>query len=356
MLFYPTSHLKSTLPVFFQILFFYSVASSQSAYHLQLVKQTFSDSTISFRGISAVSKKVAWASGNKGTVLKTEDGGATWQKINVPNSEKLDFRDIEAFDEKTAFVLSITQPAKILKTEDGGKTWQEQFLHPDPEAFLDALAFWDKNNGMVFGDPLKGKFLAYRTGDGGKSWKELNNLPTPLEGEAAFAASGTCLLIQGKNKVWIGSGGSFSRVFISTDKGQNWESFSSPLLQGKGSQGIFSVAFKNEKEVIIVGGDYEQAQMKDKNAAISKDGGKSWQLIVQNPPGGYRSSVVFVPKTNYCLTVGTSGMDSSEDGGQNWKNISPLSLNSLHFAAGTKTGWAVGGKGRIVKILLMASK
>ncbi|PYS69435.1 MAG: oxidoreductase, partial [Acidobacteria bacterium] len=61
--------------------------------------------TARLRGVSAVNQKVAWASGSGSTVLRTTDGGATWQKIFV-SSEALDFRDIDAIDEKTAYVLS----------------------------------------------------------------------------------------------------------------------------------------------------------------------------------------------------------------------------------------------------------
>src|SRR5688572_22701512 len=84
--------------------------------------------TTRLRGVSAVSEKVAWASGAGSTVLRTEDGGVTWQKLNV-TTDALDFRDIDAIDEETAYALSIGNgPAsRIYKTTDGGKTWTMQF-------------------------------------------------------------------------------------------------------------------------------------------------------------------------------------------------------------------------------------
>src|SRR5438045_4882435 len=76
------------------------------------------------RGVSAVNNRAAWASGSGSTVLRTEDGGAIWKKLTV-TSDALDFRDIDAINEKTAYVLSIGNGAasRIYKTTDGGTTW-----------------------------------------------------------------------------------------------------------------------------------------------------------------------------------------------------------------------------------------
>src|SRR5213596_956619 len=87
----------------------------------QWVKQSV-NTTASLRGRSVVSGKVVWASGTGGTVIKTTDGGKSWGVMSVRGAEKLDFRDIEAFDSKTAFVLSIGngESSRIYKTTDGG--------------------------------------------------------------------------------------------------------------------------------------------------------------------------------------------------------------------------------------------
>ncbi len=104
-----------------------------------------------FRGVSAVSAKVTWVSGTKGTFVRTTDGGKNWLVGTVAGAEKLDFRDIEAFGEATAYVLSAGPggESRIYKTTDAGKSWKLQFQNADPAGFFDALAFWDDKAGIA---------------------------------------------------------------------------------------------------------------------------------------------------------------------------------------------------------------
>ena len=119
------------------------------------------DTKASLRGLSVVSEKVIWASGTSGTFLKTTDGGKTWTVGKVPDAEKLDFRDVEAFDADTAYLLSIGngESSRIYKTTDGGNTWKMQFKAADKNVFLDAFTFWDKTHALAMGDPVDGKYF-----------------------------------------------------------------------------------------------------------------------------------------------------------------------------------------------------
>src|ERR1051325_5256488 len=166
--------------------------------------------TARLRGVSAVSERVAWASGSGSTVLRTTDGGLNWQKLTV-TAETLDFRDIDAIDAQTAYILSAGNgPAtRIYKTTDAGKTWTMQFKSNDPKAFLDAMSFWDANHGIVFGDSIDSQLYIMTTADGGRAWSRVPvaNLPPALENEGAFAASGTNIALFGKSHAWIGTGG-----------------------------------------------------------------------------------------------------------------------------------------------------
>src|SRR6185369_11406365 len=162
--------------------------------------------TARLRGVSAVSERVAWASGSGSTVLRTVDGGQTWQKLTVTD-DALDFRDVDAIDAQTAYILSIGNgPAsRIYKTTDAGKTWKLQFKNGDEKAFLDAMSFWDANHGIVFGDSVDKQFYILTTADGGRTWSRVpaTKLPPAQANEGAFAASGTNIALFGKSYAWI---------------------------------------------------------------------------------------------------------------------------------------------------------
>lgn len=315
-----------------------------------------SNTTARFRGISAVSSTVAWASGSVGTFARTTDGGKTWQASVVPEAASLDFRDVQAVDANTAYLLSIGEgdKSRIYKTTDGGKTWVLQFINSNPKAFFDAIAFWDAQNGISFSDPVDGRFVVIKTNDGGNTWKEISpeKIPPALTGEGAFAASGTCLITQGKSNVWFATGGAAkARVFRSTDRGETWSVADTPIIAGKPAAGIFSIAFKDAKTGVIVGGDYEKEKEVSDNAAITRDGGQTWQLVKDARPSGYRSCVVFVPGTKplTLIAVGPSGSDYSTDDGASWTSIDSTGYHAVSFMAAEDAGWAVGENGLIAK-------
>lgn len=304
----------------------------------------------SFRGLDVVSKKVVWASGTGGTVIRTIDGGANWQMIRVPGAEKLDFRDIEAFNADTAYVLSIGNgdTSRIYKTTDGGKNWELQFTNRDENAFFDSIAFWDSRNGIAQSDPVGGRYLFYTTSDG-NTWQKMpeDGSPTAKEGEAAFAASGTSILAHGKNGLFLITGGMDARVLYSPDRGKTWRSTSAPMNSGSAGAGVFGIAMKGKRGV-IVGGDYTKPELDNSNIAYSEDGGRSWQTRLKANSFGYRSGVAFVTDKTIVI-VGPGGSDISFNSGQNWKGIDDGNYNSV-AATGKESIWAVGPKGLVARL------
>ncbi len=313
----------------------------------QWQKQTV-ETDAGFRGLSVVNENVIWASGTGGTVIRTTDGGKNWQVLKVPDAEKLDFRDIEAFDENTAYILSIGtgENSRIYKTIDGGKTWKLQFKNTDAKAFFDALAFWDSKNGMAMSDPVDGKYFLLKTTDGEK-WEIADNdkMANAKDGEAAFAASGTCLLTKGKNNIFLISGGNDARVFRSKNSGSIWTVSDTPITKGTPGSGIFSIAMRDAKNGVIVGGNYEKPDDNTNNLAFTNDGGKTWTL--GKGLNGYRSAVDYIDKKTI-IAVGTNGSDLSTDGGKTWKNLDKENYNAVR-AKGKNAIWAVGPKGLVSK-------
>ena len=296
-------------------------------------------------------KTIVWASGSHGVILRSTDDGGTWKQLRVAGGEDLDFRDIEAFDEDTTYVMSSGDgdKSRIYKTTDGGKTWKLQYSDKRAGFFLDALACESKTHCLALSDPVDGKFLVLGTDDG-EHWKELprDKMPAALPNEGAFAASGTSIALCDRGSVYFGTGGaSAARIFHSTDAGRSWAAVATPIVGGNASSGIFSVAC-NGSVIVAVGGDYKEPTNGKHVAAYSSDAGETWRLAEQQP-GGYRSAVGSFGYGDFA-TVGPNGTDITHyEGGEvmRWTHTDHLNLNAVSFY-GTN-GWAVGAKGTIAR-------
>ncbi len=316
-----------------------------------------SRTTARLRGLSVVSPKVAWLSGAEGTCLRTTNAGDTWDRLTMPGGDKADFRDVHAFDANTACVLAIGvgEQSKIHRTTDGGVTWETAFTNHHADGFLDAFAFWDNQHGIALGDPVDGKFVILVTNDGGKSWAPVptDKMPPAHAGEGSFAASGTCLVVQGEQNVWFGTGGGTeARIFKSSDRGQTWTVHLTPLPSNAPSRGVFSVAFRDADHGIAVGGDYKEPDKVGHYLVKTTDGGKTWSVPFAIPPFAFRSAVVFVPeaKTPTFLSVGPSGVELSVDDGETWYAMNLLGFHAADFRRSSDVGWAVGEKGIVARI------
>jgi photosystem II stability/assembly factor-like uncharacterized protein len=295
---------------------------------------------------------VVWASGSNGVILRSTNEGKTWKQLSVAGGGDLDFRDIEAFDEDTAYLMSSGDgdKSRIYKTTNGGDSWTLQYTDKRPGFFLDSLACSSKTHCLALSDPVEGKFLVLSTDDG-EHWKELplDNMPAALPKEGAFAASGTSIAIcdRGDNIYFGTGGGSAARVFHSGDGGHSWSAADTPIASANPSSGIFSIAC-GDFLVVAVGGDYKEPAAAKRAAAYSKDSGATWHLAEQQP-GGYRSAVAEIGYGDFAA-VGPNGTDISHGTGgesMHWQHTDLLNLNAASFEG--QEGWAVGPKGTIAR-------
>lgn len=330
------------------LLLFVPIISLAQNYKL---KELTSGKNTSMRGLSIVNDSVAWVSGSNGHVGKTLDGGKTWEWTQPKGYEKLDFRDIEAFDKLKAIVVNAGSPAYILSTVDGGKTWRQAYKNTDSAIFLDGMGFWNAQDGMIFGDPIKNKMQLLRTSDGGLSWQDISNqLKEEMKvGEAGFAASGTTIRTGPNGNVWIASGGAKSRIFHSGNYGNRWKVYDCPIIQGESSTGPFSIAFFNPRKGIAVGGNYLKDKENTNNVLLTKNGGKSWSKPKEQV-FGYRSAVEYLTE-QLIVATGSSGTDYSIDGGQTWTNISTQNFNAIQKAKKGSLVMLTGNRGQIYQLV-----
>jgi len=308
------------------------------------------ETAASFRGLSVVDDRVIWASGTGGTVIRTADG-ATWSVDSIPGAATMDLRAIHARSGLVAHVAATA--GRIWRTTDGGKTWSLRYQAADTTMFLDAIAFFDDRVGMALGDPMGGRFVLLVTRDGGDTWAQapLSSRPPAVEGEAAFAASGTSLVLMGSRLGWLGTGGSAARVFRTLDAGATWTVSPAAIAPRAGTGGVFSVAFGDSLHGVMVGGDYERPDSAAGTAGFTADGGATWQAATRFPRG-YRSGVAMRRTRQgdlFAVAVGTTGSDVSRDGGRTWSPLDDTAFNAVQFAP-SGVAFAVGSRGRIARL------
>jgi hypothetical protein len=304
---------------------------------------------VSIRGLSVPNANVIWASGSKGSVVKSTDGGTNFEWMQVKGDETRDFRSIHAWDEKEAVIVAIASPAVVLKTIDGGINWNLVTEILDSNMFLDAIHFKDTDNGWIVGDPIDKNIFLLNTKDRGQTWQEVGIdyfKENVNEGEAFFASSATNMK-HTKDALFMVSGGMSSRLWI------NGIPTNIPIIQGAKSTGANSIAIApDENKIIIVGGDFAKDTLRKNNflcliKKTNKNNQVQWLLAnkYQNP-NGYRSCVEFV-NNDLVLACGTSGVDLSKNGGQNWQLISNQSFHVVQRQPGKKGAYFAGSGGRI---------
>ncbi len=307
------------------------------------------------QAVSPVNDRVIWISGHGGTWLRTLDGGATWESGVVPEADTLQFRDVHAISAETAWLLAAgpAEMSRIYRTDDGGRNWRLQWTNDEPDGFYDCLSMFDDRRGLVYGDAIDGELRILRTTDGGENWSRLagERLPPALDGEGGFAASGTCLTIGAENVAWIGTGNATpARVLRSADRGWSWMASTAPVVAGEAA-GITSIAFRDERYGLVVGGHLGKPDDHTANVALTADGGVTWTAGGRLRMAGAAYGVAWVPglKPPVAVAVGPGGADLTSDGGISFTGIDDRNWWGLGFAS-ADAGWLVGPEGRIAKI------
>jgi hypothetical protein len=306
---------------------------------------------ISIRAISADGNKIWYAANNSRFGFYDLEQNSKFESKISKDTLELEFRSI-AQTTANIFLLSVANPAFLYKVSKEDLKITLAYQEKNEKVFYDSMQFWNKNEGIAMGDPITDFLSIIITRDGGNSWNKIpsDKLPKIVAGEAAFAASNTNIVINGNN-TWIVSGGKKARVFYSGDKGNTWEVYTTPIVQGKAMAGIFTADFYDAERGFIAGGDYEALQQNSGNKAKTEDGGKTWKLMAENQGFGYASCVQYVPDSNgnSLVSVGASGLNYSYDGGNSWKQLSTdSSLFTIRFIDNHTA--IAAGKNKMVRI------
>ncbi len=332
-------------------IFFISCKSSHADFNSVKIDSLLIDK-ISIRAIT-VAQDTVWYAADKNRVgyINLKDFSKKELRINK-DTLKFEFRSI-AQTKNFIYVLNVGTPAFIYKFSKDLKIMDQVYEEHNSKIFYDSMQFWNDQEGIAIGDPIEGCLRILITRDSGFTWTKVtcDNLPQIFNGEAAFAASNTNIVIK-DNSTWIVTGGKKARVFYSPDKGNNWKVFNTPIVQGESMTGIFTSDFYNKEIGFIAGGNYEKPQQNFGNKALSIDGGITWKLVAENQAFGYASCIQYVPKSKgkQLVSVGTSGIYYSKNHGKAWIQLSTdRTLYTIRFIDNNTA--IAAGKDKIIKLV-----
>ncbi len=268
----------------------------------------------------------------------------TKQITSLPIAE---IRDIAVTGKKTIVAMQSNDSSVILNLEKKKEKFQSI---SNKVVFLDGMDILPSGKGFLMGDPVDGYFTLYKTNDFGLHWSEISPKLPAENGEAGFAASGSTVRCLNDSTFAFVSGGMKSRFFKTSNAGKTWQITELNYPKSNGS-GPFSLCFINEKEAVIVGGEYTQPTNSDNTSFYTFDGGLTW-LPSEKPTLGYRSCVIFCEGNLYAC--GTTGIDISTDLGKNWESF----VEGNYFAMHERNGiiYASIPRGKIEIIQVKASK
>ncbi|MCX6135817.1 MAG: T9SS type A sorting domain-containing protein [Ignavibacteriales bacterium] len=341
--------MKTVLRALFVTGLLVSMAVAQSPWTLQT-----SNTTQRIRSLRPVSAQVVWACGNAGTVVRTVDGGTTWQLKTITDAT-FNLYGIEAIDSSTAWVIGTISSAgntgdtRLWKTTNGGSTWTQQLLIAD--SWADGVRFLDANNGVAVGDPAvatKSKMTIYTTSNGGTNWTLVPGAGNPAVDSVADEVGITNGVdVVGSAFYFITYGNTSSiqpRVFKSTDKGLTWTA--SPRIAIDNSYG-FSM---KDATTGITCNINSGSIAKTANGWATAD-----SMLVFGGVYGLRA-IDWIPGTNSIVIVGgptsTGFSGLSKDAGKTWlPQTLPTGIARLYTVqfANSSTGWASDNVGKIVK-------
>lgn len=304
----------------------------QSRKTIQISLEKFKIDSSSIRAIEIINDSTIVYAGSRGDI------GVVRGNEVIPIASRIitdtiipHFRSL-AFTKSDLFALSVGNPALLYRYTEN--RIELVYKEENEKVFYDSMKFFDDLNGIAMGDPVDNCLSVLITRDGGKTWSKIDceYLPEVKLGEAAFAASNSNIAIFGKN-AWIVTGGKKARIFHTSDMGLTWNVYATPIIQGKETTGIYTVAFHNEKQGIICGGDYLDKFGNSANKATTNNGGKTWKIVAENSAPNYVSCVQYVPETHgeELFAVSTNGIFFSNNAGENWRKVSNEGFYSIRI-------------------------
>lgn len=273
-------------------------------------------------------------------VLKTTDGGASWQAYDVDEAIGRISFDIAARSADVAYISTFDfndgNNRGIFKTEDGGESWTSIY---DGETGGIWIKFFNDLEGITIN---RGAMAT--TNDGGDTWTEIpsENIPTFANDEFTIIRNGSNSCVVLGDHIWFGT--SKGRIFHSPDKGQSWTASTTSL----GENAILvSVAFRDSLNGITLSSSAFATQF-----SVTYDGGDTWtsqgstsNILVDNLINVPGTDSTLVAISSQFITGDNNRVSAySKDFGITWETIQQnVPYGATQFIAGN-VGWSSRGR------------
>jgi len=311
--------------------------------------------TDKFFDVAHVSGDVFVTVGYDGRILRSENGGKTWQEI-IPRPADWSLTQVNFVEDHG---WAVGHNGTIVHTRDGGKTWTPQQSGTNKTLF--AVSFADKLHGWACGDESTWLW----TDNGGETWtaERIEVSQLGLSEETSLAVPDiiyySVQFVDTQNGWMVGE---YGNIRHTSDGGKTWDSQHGSLLEELVEKGaaegrdvmalgaFFRVHFTDKDHGIAVGAG---------GAIIATDnGGQQWRWISREGgkadiPSLHLYDIAMPGQDGRLVMVGTNGLIlTSTNGGIDWQSAKTPGgvftwVNGLAFGENGK-GVLVGGKGLIL--------
>jgi photosystem II stability/assembly factor-like uncharacterized protein len=332
----------------------------------QELKKVITQSHPSFYGFTFLDENNGWAVGLSESIYKTTNGGADWEYLyNVPGSSRT-FYSVHFFNENTGYVSGgSSSSGVVLKTVNGGLSWEE--VATPAATSIPRIFFKDENNAWILSS-ASGNARIFKTTDAGSSWTavlehntgDLQDLHMLRSGHGVACGGGVGRLdiyytadgsnwqkapaptlgypsytrtdIRGVYMVnenlvyacgWGSPVGAQPSIFLkSTDGGANWV-YLNQEPENRIFQNMYTLRFKDENNGLAVGGGAYEGTI----VARTTDGGVNWIPVVNGM--GYTGRAIENIGDKVWVT-GTGAVGYSENFGETWQMLTKIAGSTLY--------------------------